>query len=164
MESPQTDFAAILRRLADHSVDFIIVGGVCAVLHGAPVSTFDLDVVHSRDRSNVERLLKALGALYASYRGQVGRKLLPESSHLESAGHQILMTRYGPLDLLGALVQDRTYEDLLPLSSTMELGSGLNVSVLGLKALIEIKGLTGWERDKAVLPILKRTLEETSDS
>ena len=39
------DFQAILRTLAEHGVDYIVVGGVCAALHGAPVSTFDLEML-----------------------------------------------------------------------------------------------------------------------
>jgi hypothetical protein len=42
------DFLAILRSLAQHEVEFIVVGGISAVLQGAPIATFDLDVVHSR--------------------------------------------------------------------------------------------------------------------
>ncbi len=42
--------------LSSHSVDFIVVGGISAVLNGAPVNTFDLDIVHSRDPANVARL------------------------------------------------------------------------------------------------------------
>ena len=42
---PELDIEAILRALAGHGVDFIVVGGVCAVLHGAPVATFDLDAL-----------------------------------------------------------------------------------------------------------------------
>jgi len=45
----QTDFLAILRALEAAAAEFIVVGGLAAVLDGAPVSTFDLDVVHSRD-------------------------------------------------------------------------------------------------------------------
>jgi hypothetical protein len=43
-------------------VDFIVVGGVAAVLRGAPVSTFDLDVVHSTAPENIGRLLAACRA------------------------------------------------------------------------------------------------------
>jgi len=42
----------MLRVLRGHQVDFIVVGGVAAVLQGAPVSTFDVDVVHSREEGN----------------------------------------------------------------------------------------------------------------
>jgi hypothetical protein len=41
-------FRAVLQTLADHDVEFIVVGGVAAVLTGAPVNTFDLDVGNPR--------------------------------------------------------------------------------------------------------------------
>ena len=63
MKKNTPDFRAILRTLRRHQVDFIVVGGVCGVLQGAPINTFDLDVVHSRDPKNLDRLLKALEAL-----------------------------------------------------------------------------------------------------
>lgn len=48
MVEEKPDFSAVLEVLAKHEVDFIVVDGVCAVLLGAPVATFDLDIVHSR--------------------------------------------------------------------------------------------------------------------
>ena len=53
MGKPTLDFIKILKTLLDHEVDFIIVGGVSAVLHGSPISTFDLDLVHSRTPNNI---------------------------------------------------------------------------------------------------------------
>jgi hypothetical protein len=38
-------FLEILNQLHDHHVDFVIVGGVAAALHGGSRVTFDLDVV-----------------------------------------------------------------------------------------------------------------------
>jgi hypothetical protein len=58
--SPTSDFYSILETLSKYKVDFIIVGGVCGVLHGAPVTTFDLDIVHSRTQENLARLMPAL--------------------------------------------------------------------------------------------------------
>ena len=52
---------APLRALAAGQVDFILVGGVAAVACGVPVNTFDVDVVHSRDSANIERLLGSAG-------------------------------------------------------------------------------------------------------
>jgi hypothetical protein len=40
---PQND-RALLVRLKEHSVKFIIIGGVCGALHGWPYVTFDLDI------------------------------------------------------------------------------------------------------------------------
>ena len=56
MPETATDFSAILAVLARHRVEFIVVGGVCAVLLGAPVGTFDVDIVHSRSEQNLDRL------------------------------------------------------------------------------------------------------------
>ena len=40
-------FLRILNELHDHDVDFVIVGGVAAALHGSSRATFDLDIVPS---------------------------------------------------------------------------------------------------------------------
>ena len=162
--STKSDFQAILRTLAGHGVEFIVVGGVCAVLHGAPVSTFDLDVVHSRDEENVVRLLKALDSLGAHYRTQPQKELKPGRTHLASPGHQLLMTRFGPLDVLGTIGTGRGYEDLLGQAVVMRVGRNLRVRVLDLDALIEVKQETAGEKDQAVLAILRRTRDEQARS
>ena len=70
MANSAPDFFKILQILAEHEVDFIVVGGICAVLHGAPVSTFDLDIVHSRAPENIRHLILALNQMDACYRGE----------------------------------------------------------------------------------------------
>ncbi|MCS6953642.1 MAG: hypothetical protein RMK57_06325 [Bryobacterales bacterium] len=159
-EIPSCDFLAILRILREHEVEFVVVGGVAAVLQGVPLTTFDLDVVHKRDRANVARLEKALESLEAYYRAPVRGRRRPETSHLLSAGHQLLMTRYGPLDLLGQVGKGRRYEDLQPDSICTQVGEGVEVHVLNLAALTRIKEETAAEKDLAVLPLLRRTLKE----
>ena len=42
-----SNFLDILNQLHDHHVEFVIVGGVAAALHGSSRVTFDLDVVPS---------------------------------------------------------------------------------------------------------------------
>ena len=61
MDRQPPRFKEALEVLGHHHVDFIVVGGVAAVLGGAPISTFDLDIVHDRAPANVARLLSALG-------------------------------------------------------------------------------------------------------
>ncbi len=156
----ETDFVAILRTLRRHQVDFIVVGGVAAVLNGVPMMTFDLDLVHSRDDSNVTRTLAALGELRAIYRFQPERRLAPQASHLASPGHQLLLTCFGPLDLLGAIGRGRAFDDLLSHSSEITIEDGLAVRVLDLDTLIADKEATGGEKDLAALPLLRRTLVE----
>jgi predicted nucleotidyltransferase len=160
MQTPPNRNLTILQTLVDHQVEFLIVGGVAAVLLGAPINTFDLDVVHSTDPANVSRVLAALEALDAIYRAQPDLRLRPTASHLSSPGHQLLITRLGPLDLLGSIGNGRTYPDLLSHTTELKAGPSLSVKVLDLETQIAIKEEVGGEKDRAALPILRRTLEE----
>jgi predicted nucleotidyltransferase len=159
MQNPIPDFLEILKILADNKVDFIVVGGVCAVLHGAPVTTFDLDLVHSRVSSNLDRLMSALRELDSYYREREDIRITPGLSHLSSPGHQLLMTRFGPLDLLGTVGKGHNYEDLLEHSEEIQV-SGYNLRILSLEKLIMIKEEVVRDRDKTMLPILRHTLRE----
>jgi predicted nucleotidyltransferase len=147
---PKRELIAPLRALHDGGVEFMVVGGVATVLNGAPVGTFDMDVVHSRDAANVARLLLVLAGL----------GVVSSASHLASAGHLNLITRYGPLDLLGTIGRELGYQELLPHSIELDIAESLRIRVLDLETLIAIKEELGGEKDRAVLPILRRTLEE----
>jgi len=157
---PEGKLIATLRALHDGDVEFIVVDSLAAVLQGVPVGTFDIDVVHSRDAANVDRLLPVLDALDAVFRIQPERRLKPNASHLVSAGHLNLITRYGPLDLLGSVGRDLGYQDLVPHSVELGISEGLRIRVLDLETLIALKEELAGEKDRAVLPILRRTLEE----
>jgi hypothetical protein len=71
------------------------------------------------------------------------------------------MTRYGPLDLLGTIGRGLAYEDLLPHAVEKEISAGVSVKVLDLPTLIALKEELGGDKDRAMLPILRRTLEES---
>jgi len=142
-------------------VDFIVAGGVAAVLEGVPLATFDLDIVHSRVPANISRLLAALRALDARYRIQPEKRLQPDESHLASPGHQLLLTRLGPLDVLGSIGRSRCYDDLLAHSHRTSAADGLEVRVLDLETLVAVKEETGQEKDLAALPLLRRCLDES---
>jgi hypothetical protein len=152
-------FKEALEVIAHHSVGFVVVGGVAAVLEGAPISTFDLDIVHDRSPENVTRLLSALADLDARYRDLTGRVLRPEAHGLEGEGHHLLLTRCGPLDVLGRIGHGHGYQELIADSATRQLGD-VTIHVLGLEALIRTKLEAGRDKDRAVLDILRRTLEE----
>ena len=149
--------AELLRLLARHGVDHVIVGGVAAVLQGAPVVTLDLDVVHSRTPDNVRRLLAALAEIHASYRTRTDRRFEPRESHLAAAGHQLLRTDLGDLDLLGTVGDRLGYEELSESCLEMQV-AGVTVRVLKLERVIELKERAGREKDRATLPVLRQTL------
>jgi hypothetical protein len=155
------DFLGMVKILSSHKVDFILVGGVAAVLHGAPLHTYDLDIVHSRSAENLNRLVAALSELGAYYRFHPN-KIGPTLSQLASTGHQLLVTKMGPLDVLGTIGKDVGYEDLLSDSHEVHVEVGLTVRLLNLDKLIEIKEQTGRAKDHAALPVLRETLRESA--
>jgi len=160
MDRPGADFYRILEVLTGYEVGFIIVGGVGAVLHGAPVSTFDLDIVHSRDESNIARLVSALESLDAFYRGRGSQRISPGAVQLASRGHQLLMTDAGPLDVLGTIGEGLGYPELIPDSVKFQLADDVTVDVLSLRALIHLNEQLGRDKDLAMLAVLRRTLAE----
>jgi hypothetical protein len=85
---------------------------------------------------------------------------MPGPSDLASAGHHLPMTRFGPPDLRGAIGKGRDYDQLLPESVEMEVGSGLKVRVATPECLIKTKEESSLEKNQAALPVLRRVLAE----
>jgi hypothetical protein len=152
-------FRAVLQKLVEHDVEFLVVGGVAAVLTGAPVNTFDLDIVHSTASGNLPKLIRALRELDAHYRYRP--EFRPDESHLATKGHQLPKTGSRFLDVLGAIGNGHTYSDLLPHTELVEIAPDLRIRVLDLETQIAINEEVGGEKDLAVLPVLRRTLIES---
>lgn len=152
----------ILEVLASHEVDFVVVGGLAAVLQGAPTTTYDVDIVYSLAKPNQEKLLRALEELDATFRGDP-RRLRPNLSHLDSKGHKLLTTRLGDLDCLGTIETDTTYEDLLEHVDWIEIDSRAT-RVLTLERLIEVKRKLKRPKDQLMLLQLEATLDERGKS
>jgi predicted nucleotidyltransferase len=154
---PRFDYGALLGSLAQHEVEFIVVGGMSAYLHGVPTVTLDLDVVYRRDTNNIQRALAALQNLEARFR--MRPDLSPGAAHLRAPGDKLLITNLGVLDLLANVGKQRTYDDLIGHTFEIKVGE-FRVRVLRLEKLIELKEELGREKDLAMLPTLRRTLEE----
>ena len=152
-------FYELLRSLVEGNVDFIVVGGVAAVLEGAPVSTFDLDIVYFLDETNIDRLAGVLEELHAVYVDPGGRSIRPTSERLRGGGHHLLRTRHGRLDVMGSVGNALTYPGLLSQSRNQTV-RGLEIIVLGLEALIATKESADRPKDRAVLDLLRETLAQ----
>jgi predicted nucleotidyltransferase len=164
MPSPtDVDVGKLLRQLVDAGVEFIVVGGAAAVLHGAPITTEDLDIVHRRTPENVSRLKNVLRDLDAHVRELANRRLAPQESALLGEGHVLLSTRLGPLDCLGTLVDGRGFEDLVSHTELIE-DEGSEFRVLDLSTLIDLKTKTGRAKDRLMLPVLVALSEELQGS
>ena len=148
----------ILHTLSRHEADFIVVGGMAAVIGGAPVVTRDLDVLRCRSERSVHAMLDALNDLDAVKRGD-DRRLHPNASHLVGPGHLLLETRFGPLDVLGTIEDHTTYEDVLSDTYEVDLG-GFSVRVLSLERLLIVKKKLDRPKDRLMTLQIEATLEE----
>jgi hypothetical protein len=152
------DLTTLLERLVAADVEVVLVGGLAAVVQGAPLTTFDVDVVHRRTEANVDRLLAFLTSIGARYRNRPGPPLPPQRNALLGPGHSLFMTDLGPLDALGAIEGGADYEQLLPDCLSVSIG-GRTVHVLSLAKLVALKRASSDPKDKLRLPVLEAVLQ-----
>ena len=154
------DIPSLIELLAEAGVEFVIVGGMAAVVQGVPVTTFDLDIVHNRSEANTRKLLALLQTIHARYRGHSPeqRVELSEAAFL-GKGHQLLYTDLGALDVLGAIEDGLEYEDLLAYSVEVKL-RGKTVKILTLEKLADLKSRSVNEKDRLVFKLIAKTMAE----
>lgn len=156
--SPDFDLDRILEVLARHQVDMIVVGGAAATLQGAPVVTFDVDIVYRIEEGNIFRLKDALTELGAVARGD--RRNIPfNETHLRTTGHKLATTTAGALDVLGTINDGLRYEDLIDTTRVLTMG-GYEIRVISLERLVALKRELGRPKDLAMLSTLEATLRE----
>lgn len=153
---PPGALAHLLAEVAASGVEAILVGGLAAVAQGAPITTFDVDIVHRRTEENVDRLLQVLTRLGARYR-RPGVALPPNRAALLGPGHSLFVTDLGALDALGTIEGGRGYDDLLPESVSIAV-RGHALRVLSLAAIIDLKQGSTEAKDKLRLPIYRAVL------
>lgn len=153
------EFDEILRVMARHGVEFIVVGGVAAILQGSPLTTEDVDVVYRSSEENHHRLAEALRELKALYNDPAGRHIEPNVHRLATMRMHLLKTRCGRLDLLRSIGNDLTYEDLLGRSQEYNIAE-YRVRVLDLEAIIETKEHAGRPKDQHALLFLRQLQHE----
>jgi predicted nucleotidyltransferase len=141
------DLEATLQVLAREGVEFIIVGGVAATIHGSARVTRDLDIVYSRTPENIARLAAALTPYRPYLRGAPpGLPFRWDAETVRRGLNFTLTTMLGDLDLLGEIVGGGTYEDLLPHSRPVA-AFGVESSCVNLARLIHLKRAAGRPRD-----------------
>jgi predicted nucleotidyltransferase len=137
----------ILKKLNDHGVDFVLIGGMAAIAHGSPVVTQDVDVCVSFDRENRIKIQEALRDIHPRVRMRPDKMPLPDISKLESLRNLNLLTDLGVIDLLGEVPEVGDYHAIKGRTIEIDIG-GLRCKVLDLETLIESKRAAGREKDK----------------
>jgi hypothetical protein len=92
--------AAAVQVLSDAGVEFIIIGGRSAILHGSAHITNDLDLFFSRKAENLRRLAQALAPYHPRLRDiPEGLPFVWDEATLRSAAILTLTTDSGMIDL-----------------------------------------------------------------
>lgn len=154
----------LLRVLVEHQVDFILIGGLGAVVHGSPYATVDVDIVPRRERANLDLLSNALRALGARVYVSSTRTLQFEhdGASLSDATVWNLATTLGGLDITFAPAGTTGYSDLAERARGIDIG-GVVVTVAALEDIVRSKEAANREKDKVVLPALRRLLERAGE-
>jgi hypothetical protein len=156
------DLSAVLEGLIEAGVEFILVGGLAAVVQGAPVTTMDVGVVHNQSSENIARLLAFLKSIGAFHRRPDDEMIRPKKGDISGMGHALFTTRLGPLDVLAVIEEGRAYEDLLEHTVEIEF-RGHTIRVLDLKTLVELKRSSKDLKDRQRLPVLEETLRQVEE-
>lgn len=159
------DPVAILATLNAHEVRYVVIGGIAARLRGAPLVTEDVDVAAALDRDNLVALCAALVDIGAKLRTANDPDGVPfplEPEMLATARSWTLTTEHGDLDVLFEPAGSRGYQDLIRDADTLRVQVDPEVSapVASLRDVIRTKEAAGREKDRAALPLLRRTQEE----
>lgn len=137
----------ILRRLVERGVDFVVIGGIAAVLHGSARNTFDLDICFATDETNLTALGDVLIGLGARLKGvDEDVPFVPDARTLRQVELLTLVTSSGELDVLARPPGARPYPDLRRNADRYDLG-GFNVSVASIDDLIAMKQTAGRAKD-----------------
>src|SRR5262245_1700460 len=149
----------IIIRLASAQVEFVVVGGISAVLQGVPIVTIDLDICYRRTPDNIKRVAGALAPLKPKLRGlPPGLPFVFDERALLLGTNFTLEVGDESLDLLAEMSGIGGYEQILPQVEEMTV-EGVAVKVLALHQLIATKQAAGRPKDLATLPLLQAALE-----
>jgi hypothetical protein len=143
---PQND-KMLLQCLSDHKVEFVVIGGVCGVLHGIALVTFDLDICCRFSRENLRRLEASMKDLHPRHRLTADKLPFELTDELGDTLKNIyLTTDLGILDCRGTVAGVGDYEQALQCSTTEHMSCG-EIKILNLDTLIAGKQAAGREKE-----------------
>jgi len=153
---------ALLRALCNGHVDFVLVGGVAATIHGSSRLTQDLDIVYARTPENMARLVESLRPHHPYLRGAPpGLPFQWDVATIQRGLNFTVTTDIGDITLLGEIIGGGGFENLLPDTIQVDL-FGLKCRSLSLQRLIEVKRAAGRPRDLDSIAELEAILDGRS--
>ena len=138
---------ALLMRLKDTGLEFVVIGGVCVVYHGALVATFDLDICCPFGEENVRRIEAAVIDLHPIHRLTANKLPLEQTrSAFGDLKNLYLQTDLGKLDCLSEVAGVGGFSAVRDQSVVADFSYG-QFRFLNLDALIVSKKTVGRDRD-----------------
>lgn len=157
------DPLTLLHGLFLAGVEFVLIGGVAARLHGSPSLTRDVDICHAVDTANLERLANVLVALHARLRGvDEDLPFVLDARTLRAGANFTLTTDSGDLDLLASPAGVGGYDELASVANVVDLGE-FSVRVARLDDLIRMKQAAGRPKDRVEVEILAALRDEIAE-
>jgi len=159
---------AILHALNHAEIRFLIAGGVAVNIHGYQRLTNDLDLIIQLDRENI---LNALGALKKlGYQPSIPvtaedfANPKQRKEWIESKNMQVLplVSKQHPETTLDIFVHEPfDFDNEYHQAELIELDRNLQVKLITIQTLIDMKNVTGRTRDKDDIQHLQIIAEET---
>ncbi len=144
----------LLVRLIQHEVEFVLVGGLAAWVHGSSLATRDLDVCCRFSESNLMRFQAALTDLHPVHRMAPELKLDLTPDQCSRLKNLYVKTDLGIVDCLGEIKGVGGYVEVLESSEEIELPAGI-CRIINVDALIRAKEAIGRPHDLYTVHILK---------
>jgi hypothetical protein len=152
-------FERAIQALCDGGVDFVVIGGVAATLHGGATVTYDLDISYSRAPANLVRLAAALAPFHPRPREfPAGLPFLWEPATLRNTSVLTLQTDIGEIDLMAEVTGLGTFSEVKAQSVNVQAFER-EITTLDLPGLIRAKRAAGRPKDLAALAELESLLE-----
>ena len=151
------------RILNQEKVDYVVLGGFAANVHGSPITTRDLDVIPDRHQENLERLGRALTRMNAMIRTSgepVPTKI--DGPFLDKMPHMLnFVTDFGDLDLTFTPAgRAGEYVGWKSNATTALIDDGLTIFVASLDDIIDSKRSANRAKDHVALPYLESLRDE----
>ena len=141
------NFEALLKVLSEGGVEFVLVGGYSAMLHGSSLMTRDIDITCPMAAPDVRRLFNSLEPLHPIHRMVAEARPFTSGEAERSDWKNLhLKTDLGVLDCLGEVKGLGNYSACLARSTELDLGE-FTIRTLTIEALIEAKRAMARPRD-----------------
>lgn len=149
MSAREFDALGGLRLLTQRGVDFVVIGGIAAVLHGSPRVTQDLDITVATNAGNLEALGGVLAELDARLAGVADE--VPFTADAATLARMMVLTldtTVGRLDVLAAPAGAPPYPEMRANADRFDIG-GFHVAVASIEDLMSMKRAAGRPKDLA---------------